>query len=88
MFGTDIGWGVDGITNQPYQIAQKFLEGRNQFFQKIVSVKTIEPPFSEWLPERANNQWESVGVSWLNLFNTQNQKLNQLVTKPKNIQIC
>ena len=46
MFGTDIGWGVDGITNQPYQIAQKFLEGRNQFFQKIVSVKTIEPPFS------------------------------------------
>ena len=34
MFGTNIGWGVDGIPNQPYQIAQKYLEGRNQFFKK------------------------------------------------------
>ena len=34
MFGTAIGWGVDGVPNQPYQIAQKYLEGTIQFFKK------------------------------------------------------
>ena len=44
MFGTDLGWGVDDLLNQPCEVAGKSLEGRNQFFKnkiKIVSVKTI-----------------------------------------------
>ena len=44
MFGTDLGWGVDDLLNQPCEVAEKSLEGRNQFFKKkikIVSVKTI-----------------------------------------------
>ena len=34
MFGTNIGWGVDGIPNQPNNIPQKCLEVRNQFLKK------------------------------------------------------
>ena len=44
MFGTDLGWGVDDSLNQPCEVAEKSLEGRNKFFKtkiKIVSVKTI-----------------------------------------------
>ena len=44
MFGTDLGCGVDDLLNQPCEIAEKSLEGRNQFFKKkikTVSVKTI-----------------------------------------------
>ena len=44
MFGTDLGCGVDDLLNQPCEVAEKSLEGRNQFFKKknkIVSVKTI-----------------------------------------------
>ena len=44
VFGTDLGWEVDEILNQPCEVAEKSLEGRNKFFKtkiKIVSVKTI-----------------------------------------------
>ena len=44
MFGTDLGWGVDDLLNQPCDVAEKSLEGRNQLLKKkikIVSVKTI-----------------------------------------------
>ena len=34
MFGTDLGWGVDDLLNQPCEVAEKSLEGRNQFFKK------------------------------------------------------
>ena len=59
MFGTDLGWGVDDLLNQPCEVAEKSLEGRNQFFKKkikIVSVKTIFAFFdcdSQGLPETA-----------------------------------
>ena len=48
IFGIDLGWGVDDLLNQPCEVAEKSLEGRNQFFKKkirIVSVKTIFPFF-------------------------------------------
>ena len=44
MFGTDLGWGVDDLLNQPCEVVEKYLEGRNKFLIiriQIVSVKTI-----------------------------------------------
>ena len=44
MFGSDLRWGEDEVLNQPCEVAEKSLGGRNQFFKKkirIVSIKTI-----------------------------------------------
>jgi len=34
MFGSDLRWGEDEVLNQPCEVAEKSLGGRNQFFKK------------------------------------------------------